>query len=240
MKPFRALVLLACIVTATAPQRLSAQVGVAPGHSPYRDIIRGNGWTVTAGQVYGDGGPLKLSPNSGRSLGLRYDIRLSGLLQGYASLGYLATERRMLNPDDSVVHRFSGAVDQTVWTPEIGLQINLTGPKTWHHLAPYAAIGLGAAVGEGVAQDTTAFEFGTKLLFTPAAGVRVFLGERVHLRVEGMYYYWKMKYPNSWLSEPAAQPSEPDAPTTAPVKNNNELDDWIPTPSLRVGFGFAF
>lgn len=233
--------LLALLVLALPPTGpLAAQVGVAPGHSPYRDIIRGNGWTVLVGQVYGDGASLKLSPNSGTSFGVRYDVRFSGLLQGYASLGYLATERRLLNPDDSVAHQIGGIVDQPVWTPEIGLQVNLTGPKTWHHLAPYASIGLGAAVGESVAQDTTAFNFGTKLLLTPAAGVRVYLGERVNLRIEGMYYYWKMKYPPTWLDEPAAQIPPSGDPSNAPVKSRNELDDWVPTPSLRVGFGLAF
>ena len=228
--------LLACVAL-LVPAALSAQVGAAPGASPYRDILHGNGWTITAGQVYGDGGPLRLSPNSGTSLGLRYDIRLSGLLQGYASLGYLATERMILNPDDSVVNRFDGPVDQTVWTPEIGLQLNITGPKSWHHLAPYASVGLGAAVGEGVAEDTTSFNFGTKLLITPAAGVRVYLGSRVNLRVEGMFYYWKMKYPSTWVARPAAQPSDPG---TEPVKSSSQLTDWIPTPSLRVGLGLAF
>ena len=231
---------LLAFVAVVLPATLTAQVGAAPGGSPYRDILHGNGWTVTAGHVFGDGGPLRLSPNSGASIGLRYDVRLSGLLQGYASLGYLATERQILNPDDSLVNRFDGPVDQTVWTPEIGLQVNVTGPKSWHHLAPYASVGLGAAIGEGVAADTTEFNFGTKLLFTPAVGVRVFLGERVHLRLEGMYYYWKMKYPSTWLTEPAAQPAGSGEPKNAPVKSSSELTDWVPTPSLRFGLGFAF
>lgn len=241
MKPSRLLAFVLAIgATQLATAPLAAQVGAAPGASPYRDILHGNGWTITAGQVYGDGGPLRLSPNSGASFGLRYDVRLSGLLQGYASLGYLATERMILNPDDSVVNRFDGPVDQTVWTPEIGLQLNITGPKTWHHLAPYASLGLGAAVGEGVAEDTTEFNFGTKLLITPAAGVRVYLGPRVNLRVEGMLYYWKMKYPSTWLAQPAAQIPGPGDPSNAPVKSSGALTDWIPTPSLRIGLGLAF
>ncbi|HTK57253.1 MAG TPA: hypothetical protein VL295_10510 [Gemmatimonadales bacterium] len=229
------------LALAASPSRpLAAQIGPAPSASPYRDILHGNGWTITAGQVYGDGGPLRLSAHSGMSFGLRYDIRLSGLLQGYASLGYLATERGLVNPDDSVVNQLRGTVDQTVWTPEIGLQLNVTGPKSWHHLAPYASVGLGAAVGESVAEDTTAFNFGTKLLITPAAGVRVYLGPRVNLRIEGMYYYWKMKYPSTWLTEPVAEPAGAGQPKNSVVKTSSELTDWIPTPSLRIGFGLAF
>ena len=54
---------------------LAAQVGAAPGASPFRDIIYGNGWTFTAGHVYGDGGLVRMSPNSGRSFALRVYTR---------------------------------------------------------------------------------------------------------------------------------------------------------------------
>src|SRR5690349_15808863 len=103
---------------------LAAQVGPAPSASPYRDILHGNRWTITAGQVFGNGGPLGLSPNSGMSVGLRYDIRLSGLLQGYASLGYLATERGLINPDGLVhgaaapVHHAVVGIDQPPLGPD--------------------------------------------------------------------------------------------------------------------------
>ena len=233
MKPSRLLAFLLLL-----PATLGAQIGVAPGRSPYRDILRGNGWTMSVGQVFGAGGGLlHLSPNSGMSYGVRYDIRLSGLLTGFAELNYLATERKLLAPDDSVVNRFSGPVDATVWTPQVGLQLNLTGPKTWHGLAPYLGIGLGAAVGEGVSQDTTAFEFGTKLLLTPSAGVRLYLSERLNVRVDGQLFYWKMKYPNTWTDEPAAQSGDTG---NAPVKDQDGLDDWIATPALRFGIGLSF
>jgi hypothetical protein len=231
---------LGALLAVSPPRRLAAQVGTPPDRSPYHDILHGNGWTVAFGQVNGNGGPLRLSPNQGQSFGVRYDIRFSGLLQGFAELSYLKTQSQVLAPDDSVVHRYSGPFDAPVWTPQIGLELNLTGAKTWHGLAPFLGVGVGAAVGERVVQDTTSFRFGTKLLVTPAAGVRVFLGQRVHLRLEGQFYYWKMKYPTSWLGEPAAQPSVPPEPTTAPLRSTNDLDDWVATPAIRLGIGFTF
>lgn len=235
MKPSRALAFFALVLV---PALLDAQIGRAPGTSPYRDILRGNGWTILVGQVYGKGGgPLRVSPNSGTSFGARYDIRFSGLLQGFAEINYLQTERQILAPDDSVVNRFSGPVDAPVWTPQIGLQMNLTGPKSWHGLAPYLSVGLGAAVGEGVSQDTTDLTFGTKLLLTPSAGVRVFVGQRLNFRLEGQMMYWKMKYPSTWLEEPEAQSGDTG---NAPVKDNDGLEDWIATPALRLGIGFSF
>jgi len=214
---------------------LAAQVGADPSHSPYHDIRHGNGWTVSMGHLYGDGGPLRLSPNSGQTFSARYDIRLSGLLQGFAELGYLKGERMLLNPDDSVVHRYSGPVDAPVWTPQIGLQINLSGAKTWHGVAPFVAFGLGAAVGEKTAQDTTQYQFGTKLLFKPSMGVRYYLGERIHVRLEGSVYYWKLKYPADWLNPPADEPT-----AAAPITTTKGLADWVHTPGLRLGIGVAF
>jgi hypothetical protein len=235
----RAARLLAAAALLAAP--LAAQVGRDPARSPYRDILYGNGWTVMAGRVYGDGGPLRLSPNSGTSFSVRYDVRFSGLLQGFVGLSFLGTERQVLAPDDSVAHRFSGPFDATVWVPEAGLQFNLTGPKTWHRLAPYVAASFGAAVGESTPQDTSEFTFGTKLMVSPSAGVRAYLSERVHLRVDYRLYYWKMKYPNTWLDEPAAQPGDVgNGERNAPVQSVDALDDWVFTPSLRVGLGIAF
>jgi hypothetical protein len=219
---------------------LAAQVGIAPGASPFRDITYGNGWTFTAGKVYGDGGSVRMSPNSGSSFALRYDVRFSGLLQGYAELGRMSLERQVMHRDDSVANRFSGPFDMTVWTPQVGIQINLTGPKRWRGLAPFIAGSLGAAVGEEIAQDTSNFLFGSKLVFVPSAGLRAYVGDRLHVRLEGQMYYWKMKYPSVWLSEPDAQPSGSGEPTTAPIATADGLSEWLWTPSLRLGIGLAF
>lgn len=238
MKLSRVLAFIALV--SALPVALSAQVGNDPSHSPYHDILRGNGWTVLGGHVYGNGGPLRLSPNGGASLGVRYDVRFSRLLQGFVGLSRLALQREILNPDDSIVHRYSGPVDQNIWTPEFGLQMNLSGAKTWHGVAPFVSMAIGAAVGKDLPSDTTGFVFGTKILFAPAAGLRYYVGERLHIRLEGQMLYWKMKYPSTWTREPAAQPSNPGDPTTAPVKSVADLNDWVPTPALRLGIGFAF
>lgn len=222
------------------PSAVSAQVGVDPAHSPYRDILHGNGWTVLYGHIGGDGGPLRQSPNSGAIVGLRYDVRFSRLLGGFVSLTRMSTTRTYLAHDDSVATRFHQQLDQPVWTPEVGIQMNLSGAKTWHHVAPFVAVALGIASSSDVKGDTSGFSFGTKLALTPSGGANVYLSERVHLRLEGQLIYWKMKYPSNWLDEPAKQPSVAGQPTTAPVPDITALDDWVHTPALRVGLGFSF
>ena len=240
MKLSRLPAFFALVVAASAPHRLAAQVGYDPAHSPYRDILHGNGWTVTYGRVYGSGGPLRVSPNSGASIGVRYDVRFSRLLQGFVGVSRLGLQREILNRDDSLVHRYTGPVDQNVWTPEMGMQLNLSGAKSWRGVAPFASVSIGAAIGSSVASDTSGLVFGTKLLFSPSLGVRYYLGERLHVRAEGQLLYWKMKYPSTWTLEPAKQPSQSGQPTTAPVANVTGLNDWIHTPGLRFGIGYSF
>jgi hypothetical protein len=232
MKRSRILAVLALL----APTAVAAQVGADPAHSPYHDIRHGDGWTFAMGHLYGNGGPLRLSPNNGQTFAARYDIRLSGLLQGFAELGYLKAERSLMNPDDSVSHRFTGPIDAPTWTPQIGLQINLSGPKTWHGVAPFIAFGLGAAIGpKKTTLDTTEFQFGTKLLFHPSMGVRYYIGQRIHVRLEASMYYWKMKYPPSWLNSPNNEPA-----ADPPIFSSDALSDWVHTPELRAGLGIAF
>ena len=238
MKRSRLFAFVALLVV--LPTALAGQVGNDPSHSPYHDILHGNGWTVLAGQVYGDGGPLRLSPHSGASLGVRYDVRFSRLLQGFVSVSHLALERAILNPDDSIVHRYSGPIDQPLWTPEVGIQVNVSGAKNWRGIAPFVAVSMGAVFGPDEASDTTGFVFGSKLLLSPTAGLRYYVSDRLHVRLEGQMLYWKMKYPSTWTLEPAAQPSNPGEPTTAPVKSVADLSDWIPTGALRLGIGFSF
>jgi hypothetical protein len=213
---------------------LTAQIGVDPAKSPYRDILYGNGWTPTVGYLGGDGSSTKMSPNSGMTYGIRFDFRFSGLLQGWAGLEYMDAERMMTHPDDSLVNRYSGPVKMSVILPTVGLQANLTGPKRWHGFAPFAAFTFGAAIGEHPAEDTTKFDFGTKLVMAPSVGTRLFLGEKVHLRAEALWYMWKMKYPTGWLDEPE------DEPTAPPPIDPDEFEDWVATFSLRFGLGIAF
>jgi len=229
-----AVIALALALAAWPTDPLAAQVGVPPAKSPYRDIIYGNGWTPTVGYLWGDGGPLGLSPNSGMTYGVRFDFRFSGLLQGWAGLEYMDAQRMVVHPDDSLQYRFSGPVEAPLWLPTIGLQANLTGAKRWNGFAPFAAFTFGAAIGQKAPEDSSDFDFGTKLLLAPSFGTRVFLGDRVHLRAEALAYFWKMKYPSTWLSAPE------DEPTAPPPVTLDGLEDWVPTWSLRFGLGIAF
>ncbi len=234
-------ILCAALLAPLAP--LSAQVGYAPSRSPYRDIIRGKSITALVGDVGGDGGRIGVGPHNGRSYGLRFDIRIGSPVHFAATFAKAEVERFVVSADDSVATRKRGPVDQGLTMFEAALQLNLTGRKSWHHLAPFLGVGIGYVDGEGLPSgapaDSSGFNFGGKIYLAPSAGLRVFLGQTLHLRLEARQLFWKLNYPISYTDEPAAEPSsDPDNPNA--VLGDGKRDEWSGAREFRVGLGFSF
>ena len=98
-----------------APGALLAQVGHAPGKSPYRDIRKGHTFTPFAAFFAGDGGRFGVAPHDGWVYGFRYDIRTGSTIQMGLLLGHGQMERRIL---DSLVA--GGQVTGTKTPPPTG------------------------------------------------------------------------------------------------------------------------
>jgi hypothetical protein len=152
-------------------------------------------------------------------------------------------ERFVVSADDSVAIRKRGPVDQGLTMFEAGLQLNLTGKKSWHRLAPFVGVAVGYLDSEGLPagapQDSSGFRFGSKLYLVPAAGVRIFLGNSLHLRLDARQLFWKLNYPSSYIAEPDAEPStDPDNPNA--VLPDGKRDQWSGAREFRLGLGFSF
>jgi len=221
---------------------LAAQVGHQPSSSPYSDLPHSKSLWVFYGDVAGDGGRIHVGPHNGKSYGLRFDLRLSAPLQFGLSLSRAELERLVVSADDSVSNRVDGPVAQNVTMFEVAVQLNLTGRKSWHHLAPFVGGSLGYAGGSALpasVKDSSGYDFGGKLFLAPAAGVRVYLGQSIHLRLEARQLFWQLKYPARYILEPAAEPSaDPDKPNA--VLPDGKRDQWSGARELRVGLGFSF
>ena len=176
-----------------APGALLAQVGHPPGKSPYRDIRKGHTFTPFAAFFAGDGGRFGVAPHDGWVYGFRYDIRTGSTIQMGLLLAHGQMERQIL---DSLVAggQVTGTVDQSTTFVEADLQLNLTGGKTWHRLAPFIGAGIGLAWAE---EPDRGFELGTRFTFAPHAGLRLFVTDRIHLRGDARVLFWKLTYPNS-------------------------------------------
>lgn len=232
MTRFPALSLLALL--AAGP--LAAQVGHPPDQSPYRDITHGNGLLFTYGHVGGSGGSLGVGPHSADGWGLRYDVRLSGLLGAHLGFSHFSGIRDAYYPDDSVAKRRKGPFTQSVTLIGAGMQANLTGAKSWHRLAPFIDGEIGAAIGSAIGADTTSFyNFGTKLYLQPGTGAEWYVTDRLRVRFDARLIFWNLKYPSSFFQVPTQEP------TGAPIiPAGGSASQWTATSWLGLGLHYAF
>jgi hypothetical protein len=215
-----------------------AQVGFLPSQSPYREIQHGSFFELNGGKIYGGGGIVGLGPRDGTSEGFQFALRAKNTLQFSFGIWTAGTHRTQIDPQDSVAKQVKGIVAERLNAIEFGIQLNLTGGKTWHKLAPYAGIGLGLVHGAASpVTDTSGYSFGTKVYFAPAIGTRLFLGQRAYLRLDVRALIWNLSYPVVYSTEPVRQPgtgTQSNAVLPAGLSSQ-----YTVTPQLRVGLGFV-
>ncbi|HEX5385505.1 MAG TPA: hypothetical protein VFW66_02265 [Gemmatimonadales bacterium] len=219
---------LAALVAIGVPAAARAQVGHAPGHSPYHDFPNGNSFTLLVGHFGGGGGEVGVGPHNATTYGLRFDIRTAKAVQFGIGLSRGTFDRLLIDPFQPVAQRVSGPIDQKVMFAELDIQLNLTGGKTWHRLAPFGAITLGGAFSEKTPADTSGFKFGNRFFFAPNAGVRIFVTRRLHLRGEARAVLWKLSYPANFRMNPT--------PVLADVRQS----EWTMSPWFQAGLGYTF
>jgi hypothetical protein len=217
----------------------SAQVGHPPGASPYRDIRKGHTFTVLGGYFSGGGGDFGIGPHSGSIFGARYDIRTASALQIGLGFAHAGLERFIVDPFVTLANRKTGPVDQTVNFAELSLQMNVTGGKSWHRIAPFFGGNVGLAFATSTPGDTSQYKFGRKFYVAPALGTRLFITDRLHLRAEARAIFWKLNYPTTFQQEP---PLEPGNGTTsnAVIPPPGKLTEWTTSSWLQIGLGYSF
>jgi hypothetical protein len=226
------------VLFAAAFQPLSAQVGHAPGDSPFRDIRKGHTLAAIGSYFGGSGGRFNIGPHTGPVYGGRYDIRTGSTIQIGLGVAHGSVDRFIVNPFVRLVNRRSGPVKQSLTLADISLQFNLTGGKSWNRLAPFVAAGVGIALAGDTPADTSEYDFGRKFYVAPSAGVRFFLSDRIHIRGEARAVFWKLNYPATFQAEPVEEPGTPDDPNA--VIPGENLSEWTASPWLQLGVGYAF
>jgi len=221
------------LALALLPATATAQVGHDPARSPYTTLRYGQFVGAQSGWFGGSGGSLGVAPHGGSLGGLRYDF----LANGTVSLG-LAAEMAWLNrviidPNYPIEQAVRDTVSQRVTVGEGILQFNLTGGKTWHRLAPYISAGFALALGAHVPQDTSGFRFRIQGALIPGIGTRIYLTERLFLRVEARSAFWQVKYPPSFRLPPTNDLSKPPV-LLSPAK------EWLANGWYGIGLSYAF
>ena len=210
------------------------QVGFDPAASPFRDIRRGSGPMFRLGYLGGERGGVGVGHANGITYGLRYEAALGG--PTFVSVGamHARTDRFVVDPLKDSLTRKSGPYPDDMLLIDAGLQFALTGPKTWHGLAPYLGAALGLAISNGApAADSSGYRFGTKFTVAPGAGVRWYPSRRLTVAADLRAIFWKLRYPASYRV-----PSPVDSSRVLPL--NLPDTDWTTHPWISIGVGWIF
>jgi len=217
--------------------QLSAQVGHDPGSSPYRDIPLRPAPVVFFGYLSSDRGRVGAGVSNAVTFGARYEIPAGHALLFQFNTVYISGDRFIIDPraDSTSPARRTGPFKSDVGLAEIGVQLRLTGAKSWHGFAPYAGTALGLMFDVNSPGDTTGsgYKFGTKLTIAGATGVRWYPSRRLMINAEARAHLWRLKYPLSFHADLATDGSRV-LPLTEP------LNDWTVHPWFSLGIGWTF
>ena len=206
----RSILTAAVLYAAAAP---AAGQGI---DSPYDFVETSQAFRVFGGAVLTDRGVIDTGPGSSYGLGAGYTIRISGPFNFDARVVYIPTDRRVFNlsadsavagDDPRVGLEEIGTADLSLMLIDAALRFDLTGPRTWHRIQPYALIGVGAAF--AVAADNTAEEslptdidlrvrFKNGITGHIGVGAELHLARRFTVTVEARDLLWKVHVPDGF------------------------------------------
>jgi len=215
---------------------VAAQVGHEPGHSPYHDVRRGGVWVLTFGYLGGSRGSVGVGLSDGRTYGVRYEA-LFGAIGASLGLAYGQTTRFVVDPTKDSLTRKTGPFDNNVVLADAGLQLVLTGRKTWRGFAPYVGGALGLAISGASPPDPSGYRFGSKFTLSPNAGVRWYPARRLSIRGDFRLVLWKLNYP---LSYKVPGPTGCTTNCSVVLPAGAALTDWTSHPWATIGVGWTF
>jgi len=173
-----------------------------------------------------------VGPSDGLTGGLRYEVSF-GAVGASLGLAYARTSRFAQDYTKDSTSRRTGPFNDPIVLVDAGLQLVLTGRKSWRRFAPFVGGALGVAIGSALAQDTSGYRFGTKITLAPNAGVRWYPARRISVRGDFRLELWKLHYPLSYRVVTTTNGGSV-LPAAAP------LDQWTAHPWATIGVGWTF
>ncbi len=208
---------------------VQAQVGHDPASSPYEDLRGRQAATIGIGTLAPGRDPAGVAPRSGLMLTGRYEIQLTRPLWFFARLGIAPSlERPIKDPLFTDAQRAAGTERHLMVLSEVGLNMNLTGNKSWRRIVPqlHGAIGF---VTDGVTRfDLGGYKFGSAFTVSYGLGARVTTGTPWELHADLTRVHWKYSYPDAYGTGPD------------PLVSNGRLGPWVGNSVLQLGVSRFF
>ncbi|GAB1344686.1 hypothetical protein [Gemmatimonas sp.] len=225
----RSAVALAAVVSFSVPAVLRAQIGHLPDRSPYEDFKIGQSVTVMGGWLSVKRDLADVAPQPSWLAGLRYDIGVGGPASLFVRYMASPSERNLLVPTNTKANRVIGTPGVTTHLIDGGLDLSLTGRKTWRHVMPSTNVGFGL-VSDFAKSDTGAYQFGTKFSFNYGFSLRYLPRRGPQLRIDATNYFWQYQYPDRYFVKAAD--------TTSILTDTRNREAWRSNWALTAGVTF--
>jgi hypothetical protein len=221
--------LLAVVLAFALPNTGQAQVGHLPAKSPYEDFKIGQSATVIGGWLAVKRDLADVAPAASWLAGLRYDIGVGGPASLFARYVLSPSERNVLAPTNPRATRVIATPGATTHLFDAGLDVSLTGRKTWRHLMPSVNVGAGLA-SDFARADTGGYQFGTKFAFNYGFSLRYLPRRGPQLRLDAVNYLWQYQYPDRYFVKAAD--------TTSVLSDTRRREAWRANWALTAGVTF--
>jgi hypothetical protein len=233
------------LITATAVLAAAVPATAQTITSPYDFVDRRQGLFAYATYVFTDRGTIEIGPHSGPGAGIGYTIRVSGPFAFDTRIAVLPTSRTVFDRRDAAHDPDAIREDPTVGLVEVGtadlsllmadasLRFDITGPRTWNNIQPYALIGLGGIfrfAAEHEAEEEVRQDVDLRVRFRNGftghfgGGAEYFLSDRFTVRLDARNMFWRLHVPSGFI-------------TSARVIDDRE---WVQAANLSLGVGFRF
>src|SRR3989449_10082641 len=153
--------------------------------------------TLFRSYLGGSRGGVGVGPSDGKTGGIRYEVPF-GAVGASLGLAYARMDRFVVDPFTDTTSRKTGPFIDDVVLLDAGLQLILTGRKTWRGFAPYVGGILGVAIGGTSPRDTSGDKFGTKFTRAPHGGLRWDPPPRLSARGGVPPGLWKLNHPTQF------------------------------------------
>lgn len=214
--------------------------------SPYRWIEGSLRVGPFLGYLNANRGQLDLGPGSTVMGGVRARVRITSPISLEAGISAGDSERFVVDPTLDGGPAVVDTVPDRWVMAEAGIQLSLTGSRSWHGLQPYLELGAGFVFGVdepkstvlGAIGDTTVadlrFELGGAPVGMAGLGVEWDFSEKFGLSLEARDHLWRLTAPDGFFRPEVLEEIE-EAGVTAPTDRN-----WTHNLEFSVGLWYYF
>ena len=180
------------------PAMLHAQIGHRPSQSPYEDVKVGQSISLSGGWLAIRRDLAGVAPEAAPFGQLRYDAAIGGPATLFARYTLSPTKRALLAPSAVATARKTGTPGVAMHVVDAGIDVALTGKKTWHHLIPSLAGGVGV-VSDFASVDSGGYQFGVKFALSYGMALRYVRASGLQLRLDATSFRWQYEYPDRYF-----------------------------------------